>query len=447
MLLEQHPDPEFIKVQTQLFINLSSTGKKLLETRAKFAAGVAAISSKATMGSDTSAPFSYKGQTKGFAEYHPIVLKAGYSSDKVPSSTSTNIAAPTRTAGTAAPAEASTPPAPPLPSLPKTGEASSSILIISSDSDIGSPAPIPVPLIVPTSAPIENSQIVKIATGYNRGKVTGKKRLKKYQLPNLTPHHELTKRVIKCSYPGCSHSEQRKNYMDDHYFVIHQGGQFMCSQCPKTYTRKRAKLRHEKTAHDGKKLVHCKVEGCKFDTNDYGKLMPHMFNAHGIGDKLQCLLCSQEFSNERVYEYHITHKHEAKTLKCSECKRWYKTKYRLLKHWQDFHKDKEVPEFMCHICGKDFTQKDPLETHIQGHSQDESRKAKILEEISIVEQEEDEKTLQQPDSKEKTKGQVLGVPEGPVQQGWAEYGPAVPSTEDTSQDDLDMPALEGDKDT
>ena len=144
MLLEQHPDPEFIKVQTQLFINLSSTGKKLLETRAKSAAGVAAIASKATMGSDTSAPFSYKGQTKGFAEYHPIVLKAGYSSDKVPSSTITNIAAPTRTAGTAAPAEASTPapPLPHLPSLPKTGEASSSTVIISSDSDIGSPAPI-----------------------------------------------------------------------------------------------------------------------------------------------------------------------------------------------------------------------------------------------------------------------------------------------------------------
>ena len=168
MLLEQHPDPEFIKVQTQLFINLSSTGKKLLETRAKSAAGVAAIASKATMGSDTSAPFTYKGQTKGFAEYHPIVLKAGYSSDKIPSSTITNIAAPTRTAGTAASAEVSTPPAPPLPplpSLPKTGEASSSTVIISSDSDIGSPAPIPVPVIVPTSAPIENSQIVKIATG------------------------------------------------------------------------------------------------------------------------------------------------------------------------------------------------------------------------------------------------------------------------------------------
>ena len=57
------------------------------------------------------------------------------------------------------------------------------------------------------------------------------------------------------------------------------------------------------------------------------------------------------------------------------------------------------------------------------------------------------KNFQQPDSKDNTKGQVLGVPKGPVQQGWAKYGPEAPSTEDTSQDDLDMPALEGDEDT
>ena len=446
MLLEKNPDPEFIRVQSDIFSHLSSTGKKLIETRAKAAPGVAAIASKASMGSETSQPFAYKGQIKGFPDYHQIVLKAGYSSDDVPSSSTTDTAAATRAAGTTAPAKPTTTPAPPLPSLPslpQSGEASSTPLIISSDSEFGSPPGKAVP--VPTSEPIKNSQIVTIATGYNKGKVTGKKRLKKYQLPKVTPHHEMTKRVIKCSYPGCSHTEQRKNDVDDHYFVVHQGGMFMCSQCPKTYTRKRAKLRHEKTVHDGKMLVNCKMENCTFATNDYGKLMPHMYNSHGIGDKLQCLLCNQVFSNERVYEYHITHKHEAKTLKCSECKRWFKTQYRLIKHWKDYHKDKDVPQFMCHICGKNFQQKGPLDAHIQGHSQDENRKAQILEELSIAEQEEDERS--ESESKEKTKGKVQGVPEGPVQRSWSDLGPPASSTDENEDAPDEMPPLEGDEDT
>ena len=447
MLLEKNPDPEFIRVQTQLFINLSSTGKQLLESRTKSATGVAAIASKASLGSDTPQPFAYKGQTKGFSDYHQIVMKEGYSDD-VPSSSTTQPAAAARAAGATAPTKSTTAPA--LPSLPQTGEACSAPLIISSDSELGSPGKSAA---VPTSEPIKNTQVVTIATGYNKGKVTGQKRLKKYQLPNITPHHEKTKRVLKCSHPGCTHQEQRKNDLDDHYFVVHQGGIFMCAQCPKTYTRKRAKIRHQRIVHDGKMLVHCKMENCTFAANDYGKLMPHMYNAHGVGDKLQCLLCNQVFSNERVYEYHITHKHEAKTLKCSECKRWYKNMYRLLKHWKDYHKDKDVPQFMCHICGKDFQQKGPLDVHIKNHSEEENRKAEILEQISIVEQEEDAKSdirskeKAKEKEKEKTKGKVQGIPEGPVQRQWSEWGPPTSSTDETEDQPDDMPELEGDEDT
>ena len=111
-------------------------------------------------------------------------------------------------------------------------------------------------------------------------------------------------------------------------------------------------------------------EGCLFETNDYGKMPPHLFQAYGIGDKLQCLHCNQEFSNERVYEYHITHKHKA-------CKRWLKTKYRLIKHWRDYHKDKTMPNFICHMCGKDFQQKGPMDTHIKAHSDLKAGKGKF----------------------------------------------------------------------
>ena len=86
MLLDKNPDTEFVKCQTQLFINLSSTAKQLVQTRAKHATGVSAISSKATLGGDTSKSFAYKGQIKDFAAYHQTVTKIGYSVDtEVPS--------------------------------------------------------------------------------------------------------------------------------------------------------------------------------------------------------------------------------------------------------------------------------------------------------------------------------------------------------------------------
>ena len=123
----------------------------------------------------------------------------------------------------------------------------------------------------------------------------------------------------------------------------------------------------------------CKYEGCDFQTNDYGKYMPHLFIEHGEGEKLQCLHCQQEFINERVYDYHITNKHEPKLFQCSECNRWYKTKFNLQEHWEKYHGSK--PEFMCHICGKVSADQKVLDAHIKTHSQAEVSKAEILEEI------------------------------------------------------------------
>ena len=170
MLLDKNPDTEFVKCQTQLFINLSSN--KLLQTRAKNATGVAAIASKATLGGDTSKSFAYKGQMKDFAAYHQTVTNIGYSVDTEVPSQDDPIAqdtAVTNTTGAAAPTDTSgiPPPPPPLPALPSLtpGTFFASPVILSSDSDVGSPAAIPTP--IPTSQPIESTQIVKITSSYN----------------------------------------------------------------------------------------------------------------------------------------------------------------------------------------------------------------------------------------------------------------------------------------
>ena len=159
MMLDKNPDTEFVKCQTQLFINLSSTAKQLLQTRAKHATGVAAVSSKATLGGDKSKSFAYKGQIKDFPAYHQTVTKIGYSVDTEVPSQDDPIAQETaviNTTGAVAPEDRGgiPPPPPTLPSLPP-GTSFASPVILSSDSDVGSPAAIPTP--IPTSQPRERT--------------------------------------------------------------------------------------------------------------------------------------------------------------------------------------------------------------------------------------------------------------------------------------------------
>ena len=233
MLLEKDPDGEFVEVQTGLFTQLHATAKKLLETRAKKATGISSITSQNTLTGDLhqvqGTAFSYKGTLKSFPVPHPQGSDPGLTSDKEDSAITGeappithSTATATTTGATASTEGVRISQAPPLPSLHRTSF-SSPLTIGSSDSELGSPAPVlmggtPLPSLqsnqvvpsaststtsdfpVPTSNPIPNSQVVTISTGYNKGTVTGKKRIKKYQIVS-TPTSQ--KRHLKCSYPGC----------------------------------------------------------------------------------------------------------------------------------------------------------------------------------------------------------------------------------------------------
>ena len=134
---------------------------------------------------------------------------------------------------------------PPLPSLPfMAGQSSTMPIAISSESDVEP---------VPTSNPIPSSQLITISSGFYQGKPTGKKRLKRSELSKQSQSHVLPKkRYIRCTFPGCSHTERRKNDMDDHVFTKHQNGVYNCSGCTKTFLRKRSKVSHIRTAHEEK---------------------------------------------------------------------------------------------------------------------------------------------------------------------------------------------------
>ena len=184
----------------------------------------------------------------------------------------------------------------------------------------------------------------------------------------------------KCTHPGCTKAEARKNDLDDHIFVVHKGGKYTCPHCSSSFLRKRTNVSHIKVKHEGQKKCHCKVENCSWSDNDYGKLIGHMFSVHNVDTELKCMHCNKVFQNERSYEYHIIHAHEAKQFQCSKCKRWFKLKSKLEEHWNKYHKD-EIPKFMCHICGHSFSDKKNMDAHVKNHSKEDESKANILNTI------------------------------------------------------------------
>ena len=373
MLMEPgNPDSEYIRVLDNTFNQLASTTKQLLDLRAKKATGTSKIIDCNILTTDKPPSNPHKGTLKTFGT-HPE-LPSEPDIDVITSAAATSTTATSTTSSiTKASSEFSSPPLPSLPLM--AGQSSSMPIAISSESDVEP---------VPTSNPIPSSQLITISSGFNQGKPTGKKRLKRSELSKQAQSQPLPrKRCIRCTFPGCSHTEQRKNDMDDHVFTKHQNGVYNCSGCTKTFLRKRSKVSHIRTAHEGKPRKTCKYEGCTFTTNDYGKYLPHLFTEHGEGEELKCLHCNQTFTNERVYDYHITNKHEPKQFQCSECNRYYKTKFRLEEHWVRYHGQK--PENMCHICGKAFTNEKVMAVHISSHTKEQVAKAEILEEISEAE--------------------------------------------------------------
>ena len=399
-MLVKNPDPEFSHIISENLNKMHSSLRLLLQKSADKATGLKSSISCTHMLPDEifTTKYTFKGAMDTQVCPH---LPSEHHFELPPSP-----AAPTLPTS-----------APPLPSLPAEASTSTTTgtdcgttadnpIIFSSDSELGT-AP------VPTSQPIKSSKVVKVTSGYNKGKVTGKVRARRGEIRLSQGLLPTNTKKYKCTYPGCTKAEARKNDIDDHIFVVHQRGKYTCPHCDSSFLRKRTKVSHIRTKHEGQKKCHCKVENCSWSDNDYGKLIGHLLTVHQIGTELKCLHCSKVFQNERSYEYHIIHAHEAKQFQCSKCKRWFKLKSRLQEHWNKYHKD-DIPKFMCHICGHSFSDQKNMDAHVKKHSKEDESKANILNSIdNALNQSQSEDNPQEEQSPEKPQDQPTASGETP----------------------------------
>ena len=208
---------------------------------------------------------------------------------------------------------------------------------------------------------------------------------------------------------NCEKSFQTKRTFRDHKRYNH-GPFATCSNCSKVFEGKMQLSNHVRYNHSPKLLLSCALCGKKFSRKN--DLKRHIVPcAQGKGrkfwqdPKFTCEMCSQGFVSESSLDQHVRRKHKAELLNqqtefkkeifdmhftrgrrtkrevpwsCTKCSQRFKKSSNLKRHMLKTHTSSDVllasragaepedpPNFVCHVCAKEFGSKNVLGSHLK----------------------------------------------------------------------------------
>jgi len=145
-----------------------------------------------------------------------------------------------------------------------------------------------------------------------------------------------------------------------------------CTMCGAESATHLANLEHWRQTHPSEDVVYsCKeeqAENCNYSTKSLAgmrdHLREHLFKQGKIG---QCEICAKYFPKGHL-KTHIKMVHEGmKTHECKTCQKSFKTNKMLQAHEMVHAPDDVRYQFSCHVCGRRFTQRGNLDTHLKNH--------------------------------------------------------------------------------
>ncbi|CAG5000924.1 unnamed protein product [Parnassius apollo] len=110
-------------------------------------------------------------------------------------------------------------------------------------------------------------------------------------------------------------------------------------------------------------MYRCRI--CDYESLELWSAVNHCRAKHGrdTSEKIHCPQCSVIVRSPEELTEHIRSQH---VLHCSECGGKFKGKQTLRRHKLRTHGVNR--DFVCDICGKTFTKKSRLESHVVGHN-------------------------------------------------------------------------------
>lgn len=120
-------------------------------------------------------------------------------------------------------------------------------------------------------------------------------------------------------------------------------GEFKCSFCPATYTRKSCVRVHERQIHLNPEQNKCKK--CNYTAFENSVMYRHMVRSHysrDITKKLTCVFCDIEFDNTPQLRQHLIGQHEIHAfdlgkVKCEYCALFFSHNFNMRSHMRKYH--------------------------------------------------------------------------------------------------------------
>lgn len=159
-----------------------------------------------------------------------------------------------------------------------------------------------------------------------------------------------------------------RNSLRKHLY-IHSGVKpFQCDICYRTFNRRSNLTKHTRT-HTGEKLYKCEVCGRKF--SETGTLKRHHSTHHhlNIEKPFACDTCGVRFAHERNRKTHarVHDSVESARYLCAACGRAFSQRAHLVSHVAAMHTGER--RHQCAVCGRAFTDTGQLSKHRRTHSE------------------------------------------------------------------------------
>ena len=132
----------------------------------------------------------------------------------------------------------------------------------------------------------------------------------------------------------------RKGYMRKHLQAHNKNRpMFSCSECQKTFKRKKELIRHSVIHEKYRKKYSCPT--CKQNLATKSGLAEHL-KRHSKDNKIKCIICEKLLTKDQM-KYHLqTHNENRPLISCSKCPKTFKVKKNLKRHIANVHTADQV---------------------------------------------------------------------------------------------------------